>query len=217
MNQQFTEDLQQCLDRHSLSVDDDATALLARYCELLWKWNQKINLTRHTDFETFVTRDVIDTLQLSAHLAEGTSLLDVGAGGGVPGIPLAILRPDLTVSLAESVGKKARVLETIVRKLRLKVDVHSKRAEDVLKKKRFDVLTVRAVASLRKLVFWFQRQHSAFDSMILVKGPRWVEEREEASGEGLMDGVECTVLDSYPIPGRDHDSVILQVRFTADA
>lgn len=213
MSQHIAKDLQECLIRNQISLDEVAVEKLARYCELLWKWNQKINLTRHVDVETFVHRDVIDTLQLSNHLPENTSLLDVGSGGGVPGIPLAILRPDLQIDLAESVGKKAKVLETIVRKLRLKTGVYGKRAEDILKKKKYDVLTIRAVASLRKLMFWFQQQRSAFGSMVLIKGPRWTEERDEATAEGLMEGVDCEVLQSYPIPGRDQDSVILKVTF----
>ena len=102
------DELQNSLTRHNVAVEPDAVASLQRYCELLWRWNQKLNLTRHTDEETFVIRDMIDTLRLATHLSDGERVLDVGSGGGVPGIVLAIVRPDLDVSLAESVGKKAK-------------------------------------------------------------------------------------------------------------
>ena len=67
-----------------IELPQDQIGLLARYCELLWEWNEKINLTRHTDFQTFVDRDVTDTLALAEHLDEGESVLDVGSGAACP-------------------------------------------------------------------------------------------------------------------------------------
>ena len=83
------------LGRHGITLPDDQLALLDRYLRLLWEWNEKINLTRHTDFEKFVSRDVVDSLAFAAPCAEGERVLDVGTGGGVPGVILAIVRPDL--------------------------------------------------------------------------------------------------------------------------
>ena len=79
--------------------------------QLLWEWNEKINLTRHTDYEKFVGRDLVDSLAFAEFLEQGEKVLDVGSGGGVPGVVLAIVRPDLKISLSDSVGKKAKVLE----------------------------------------------------------------------------------------------------------
>ena len=73
-----------------------------------------MNLTRHTTLEKFVGRDVVDSYQLGKLLEQGERVLDVGTGGGVPGVVLAILRPDLSVSLCESTQKKARAVEAIV-------------------------------------------------------------------------------------------------------
>ena len=80
-----------------LAVDPDAMPRLASYAERLWAWNEKLNLTRHTDAATFVARDVADAAAIVPHLAAVERVLDVGTGGGVPGIVLAILRPDLHV------------------------------------------------------------------------------------------------------------------------
>src|SRR5690242_6162996 len=99
------------LAKHRIELSAEQISLLARYCRLLWDWNAKINLTRHDDFEKFVARDVVDTLAIARHLGQSERVLDVGSGGGAPGIVLAIVRPDLTVALSESVAKKARVLE----------------------------------------------------------------------------------------------------------
>src|SRR5690242_15245126 len=81
------------LERHSVEVSADRRPLLDSYCKLMWDWNEKINLTRHTDYEKFVTRDVVDTLQLATLIHQGEEVIEIGSGGGVPGLVLAILRP----------------------------------------------------------------------------------------------------------------------------
>src|SRR5438067_13937674 len=86
-----TGDLTAALAKHNIALPAEQVAQLDRYCRLLWDWNTKINLTRHTDYEKFVSRDLVDTLQLVPHLRESEDVLDVGTGGGVPGIVLAIL------------------------------------------------------------------------------------------------------------------------------
>src|SRR5947208_12047185 len=115
--------LDEALKRHGLQLPADQIERLDQYCRLLWDWNTKLNLTRHTDYEKFVERDVVDTLQLAAHLREGEEVLDVGTGGGVPGVVLAILHPDLKMSLCDSVAKKARAVKSIVKDLNLEIPV----------------------------------------------------------------------------------------------
>ena len=68
-------------------MEHDQVAQIDRYCALLWDWNSKLNLTRHTDFDTFVSRDVVDSLELAKLLSANEEVLDVGSGGGVPGSP----------------------------------------------------------------------------------------------------------------------------------
>lgn len=202
------------IQKHNLPIDEAFVPQLCDYCRVLWKWNAKINLTRHTTVDAFAGRDLLDTTRLMNHLPEHCSILDVGSGGGVPGIPLAILRPDLTVALAESVGKKAKSLKAIVKSLDLPIEVVARRAEDALKIQPYDFLTVRAVAGLRKLLFWFQQQSGQFEKMLLIKGPNWPNERDEAAEEGLMEGVHLEVLDQYRPPGHDSDSVVLSLHWT---
>lgn len=205
------------IQKNKLDIDDVYVSQLCDYCRVLWKWNAKINLTRHTTVEAFAGRDLLDTIKLRQHLPEHASVLDVGSGGGVPGITLSILRPDLSISLAESVGKKAKTLRAIVKSLNLPIEVFPKRAEDVLKTTQFDFLTVRAVAGLRKLLFWFQQQSGQFEQMLLIKGPNWTKERDEAADEGLMNGVKLQVIDQYRPPGHDSDSVVLALKWEAKA
>jgi 16S rRNA (guanine527-N7)-methyltransferase len=191
-------------------------ALLDRYRELLWSWNERINLTRHTTLEKFVTRDVVDSIELAKLLPPGARVLDVGTGGGVPGIVLAIVRPDLAVSLCESTGKKARAVEAMVAELGFEVPVYACRAEDVLEVNTYDVLVARAVASLRKVLSWLRPYWDAFDELLLVKGQAWVDERAEARHHGLLRGLELRKAATYQTPRTTAESVIIKIWRPAD-
>ena len=136
----------------------------------------------------------------------------MGTGGGVPGVVLAIVRSDLRISLAESVGKKARVVADIVGRLGLQTPVLHARAEAVLGRQQFDTLTIRAVARLRKLLEWFRPHWKAFDRLLVLKGPSWVEERGEARHYGLLHDLALRKLVSYPLPGTESESVLLEIR-----
>jgi 16S rRNA (guanine527-N7)-methyltransferase len=205
------DNLAAALARHQIVLPPAQVELMARYCELLWDWNSKLNLTRHTDYEKFVARDLVDSRAFAQFLRPGERVLDVGAGGGVPGVLLAILRDDLQVSLAESVGKKARALADIVDRLGLGTPVLHARAEDVLIEQRFDTLVVRAVARLKKLLEWFRPHWEAFDRLLVLKGPSWIEERGEARHYGLLGDLALRKLTSYPLPGTASESVLLQI------
>lgn len=206
------EDLPTVLTRHGIELPANQVEQLARYCQVLWDWNTKLNLTRHTDFEKFVTRDLVDSLVIARHLAPGERVLDVGTGGGVPGIVLAICRPDLEVSLSESVAKKAKVVEQIVGELGLSIPVYHRRAEDLLAEKTFDTLVARAVAPLAKLLTWFQDRWGAFDRLLAVKGPNWLAERQEARQRNLLKGLNLRKIETWPLPGTESESVLLELR-----
>jgi 16S rRNA (guanine527-N7)-methyltransferase len=197
---------------HQIELPAAQVDLLARYCELLWDWNTKINLTRHTDYEKFVARDLVDSLAFARFLEPNEKVLDVGTGGGVPGVVLAIVRDDLKVSLSESVGKKAKAVADIVERLGLPIPVFHARVEDLLTQKRFDTLVVRAVARLRKLLEWFRPHWDSFDRLLVLKGPAWIDERGEARHHGLMHDLSLRKLASFPLPGTESESVLLQIR-----
>jgi 16S rRNA (guanine527-N7)-methyltransferase len=199
-----------------IALEPTQVGLLDRYRGLLWQWNEKMNLTRHTTVEKFVTRDVVDSLELAKLLEPGERVLDVGTGGGVPGLVLAIVRPDLKVSVCESTGKKAQAVEEMVAELQLPVAVYACRVEDVLELATFDTLVARAVASLTKVLTWLKPHWDAFDRLLLVKGPSWVEERGEARHHNLLRRLELRKAATYQTPRTGAESTILTIWRAAD-
>jgi 16S rRNA (guanine527-N7)-methyltransferase len=204
--------LAELLSAVGIGVTPEQVELLDRYRCLLWSWNERMNLTRHTTLEKFAHRDVFDSQQFSLLLERGERVLDVGSGGGVPGVVLAILRPDLSVSLSESTQKKARALEDIVSQLGIATPVFAARAEEVLQISTFDTLIARAVAPLWKVLTWFAPYWDAFDRLLLVKGAAWVEERGEARHRGVLHHLDLRKAATYQTPGTGAESVLLSIR-----
>lgn len=190
---------------------------LAAYASSLWAWNEQLNLTRHTDPRRFVQRDVTDAIALCPHLAAGERILDVGTGGGVPGVLLAILRSDLRVELSDSVAKRARAVAAITEAIDLPLTVYDGPAQQVVADaaaagQPYDTLVARAVAPLAKLLGWFEPLAGDFGRMLLIKGPRWEAEKAEARHRGLLKRVAARRVAAWPIPGGDTASVLLEVR-----
>lgn len=205
----MTESLTAALASHQIVLSDQQREQVEQYCQLLWDWNSRLNLTRHLDHETFVARDVLDSVRLAEMLEAGKSTLDFGSGGGVPGILLAILRPDVPITLCDSIDKKAKALRDIVEQIGLPIEVATARIQDHLGDKSYDTLVARAVGPTVKILRWLAPHWSKFNRLLLIKGPKWIEERKEARHHGLMEDIELRKLMSYPMPGTESESVIL--------
>ena len=143
--------LQDELQRGLSTLGLDAATLappLLQYLALLDRWNRTYNLTAIRDPREMVTRHLLDSLAMHPFVERGT-LADLGTGPGLPGIPLAIAKPDLQVTLVESNGKKARFLREAVRQLKLgNANVAESRIEAFDARGRFDAITARALATL---------------------------------------------------------------------
>jgi len=124
---------------------------LSAYLDLLLKWNARTNLTAIREPEEMVRRHFGESLFAGSLISEGTgTLLDLGSGGGFPGIPIQILRPEISVTLAESQGKKAAFLREAARTLGLKTTVWADRAEKLSES--FDVVAMRAVDKMGEMI-----------------------------------------------------------------
>ena len=200
--------------RAGLSLSEDQRARLHRYLDLLLAANQTMNLTRITDRPAAELHHVADALTVLPFLpAEAHLVADVGTGGGVPGIPLAIARPDARVLLIESTKKKANFLRSAVDQLQLaNVSITDVRAEDVGRspdhRERYDVAVARAVATLDWLSEWCLPLVKKSGKMLAMKGARAAEELPAAVKAIKYLNGSAPVVHPVNLPGTDYHVVI---------
>jgi len=156
---------------------------LMDYLALMNKWNGVYNLTSLRDPLQMVTHHLLDSLAAVPAFKDAKNVLDVGAGGGLPGIVLAIARPDMNVSLIDTVHKKTAFLTQVKAELGLKnVTVYTMKVQD-LKAGPFDVITSRAFADLSDFVNWSGHLLAEGGQFIALKGTAPPEEQERLPNE----------------------------------
>ena len=189
---------------------------LVRYHEMLIAANREMNLTRVSDdFAEAADRNYLDSLTLLSRLGNAKTLVDVGTGAGFPGVPVSILRPDIRVTLMDSLGKRVSFLSEVVRELGLNADCVVSRAEDAAKKPEFrdafDVATARAVAEMNVLSEWLLPFVKPGGRMLALKGPAAEEELANAGAAiEKLNARAAGVFDAV-IPGRDWNHKIVEI------
>lgn len=193
-----------------ISCDGRTAQRMVRYHQLLADWNTRMNLTGDTDFETSIDRHYTDSLaplREAALFPAGASLIDVGSGAGFPGLPLAIARPDLQVTLLDSLMKRIAFLQAVVDDLQLpNVQLVHSRAEDGGKapewRERYDIAVARAVAPLPVLCELLLPFVRVGGRMICYKGPSAAEELEAGAKAARMLGGGPMERIAVPLPAQ---------------
>ncbi len=166
-------------------LDEKQSAQFEHLYALYHDWNAKINVISRKDIDQLYLHHVLHSLAIAkvAPFNPGTDILDIGTGGGFPGIPLAILFPKTQFYLVDSVGKKIKVVQVVAETLELKnVRAEHLRAEKV--KGRYDFAVTRAVAPLKELYQWSRQkmkpksQHDLYNGLICLKGGNLNQELE---------------------------------------
>jgi 16S rRNA (guanine527-N7)-methyltransferase len=110
------------------------------------------------------------------------------------------------------VAKKAKVVQSIVEEAEIDATVYDRRAQDILDDLRFHSAVSRAAGSIRQLLNWMSDSWMNVDRLLAIKGPRWVDERGDARHRGLMNQIELRKLVSYPMPGTQSESVVIELK-----
>lgn len=177
--------MKDCLATYFPALEEKQAEQLIRYYELLIAWNSRMNLTAITDKEEVAAKHFADSALPVKLLSQGASLIDVGSGAGFPGVVLKILRPDLKLTLLDSLGKRITFLETLCDELKL-TDVRCihARAEDGARMKElrehFDYATARAVSATAFLTEWLVPYLKVGAKALLYKGPQAEQELVQA-------------------------------------
>lgn len=174
-----------------LSVSSAQHEKLLDYLGLMFKWNAVYNLTSLRDPMQMVTHHLLDSLAAVPAFARAHNVLDVGSGGGLPGIVVAIVRPDMNVSMIDTVHKKTAFLTQVKAELALaNVTVYTMRVEQLQVSDKFDVITSRAFADLSDFVNWSSHLLADGGRYIALKGVAPKDEQERLPPEWKVSAVE---------------------------
>jgi 16S rRNA (guanine527-N7)-methyltransferase len=173
----------------------------ARHLELLAGINQVMNLTRITTPRDAAIKHILDSVMPWTLFAGAKSVLDAGTGAGFPGLPLALALPDTRFTLAESTGKKARFVESVIADLNIRnASVLAERVEDIGKRDRFEIVTARAFAPMPKALKMLAPLLKKGTRALLYKGPGVEAEIAEAARGAESLGVAFDVVMRYELP-----------------
>ena len=208
--------LQQGSDALGLSLHGTTIERLIDYLALLAKWNAVYNLTSVRDPRHMAVQHVLDSLAAWPAFKGANHCLDVGAGGGLPGLVLAICaqqhQPEMTIDLVDTVHKKTAFLTQVKAELALtRVTVHTARVEQLQVGLRFDVITSRAFAELGDFVSWSAHLLADRGTFIAMKGQ---DPRDEITR--LPAGWEVSEIRALDVPGMQADRHLVFIRRQLD-
>lgn len=186
----------------------DMAARCGAFARLLTEANASLNLTRITDERDMAVKHFLDSLAAAPLLSQGARVVDVGTGAGFPGVPLAVARPDLRLTLVESTGKKADFVRAAAAELGLSVDCVHARAEELAQDARFraqyDAAVSRAVAALPMLLELTAGFVRVGGQVIAYKGQAAAEEAAAAQQAARTLGLSPAELLPVGLPGAAH-------------
>jgi len=202
--------------RLEIQLDEKQSSQLAAYVRLLREWNERINLTAILDDEGIAVRHLLDSLTLLPMLGAGHTLIDVGTGAGLPGLPLKIVQPDLQVTLLDALAKRVKFLDAVISELQLSgIITRHGRAEEAARlpvlREKFDIATARAVAALPALCEYclpFVRPGGIFLAMKGQNAEKW----QDAQKAIRILGGEIAGIKEFELPGTDMKRTILTIR-----
>ncbi len=201
MDQNFHEALRRGLDAFRIALPEGAEALLERYADRLLAWNRKVNLTSITSPAEVAEKHLVDSLLVLPAVASARTLLDIGAGAGLPGVPLACARRDLAVTCCDSVTKKVAFVKAVSAELGVDVRAFAVRAggdPDGEKLPRADAVVSRALADPELWVPLGARYLADGGVLVAMLGREADRARLEAIGETA--GLSLVSLDHHELP-----------------
>lgn len=199
------------LKQHSPFLSDKALDDFDTYARLLVEWNEKMNLTGITEPDEIVIKHFVDSLYLLDYIGEAKNAIDVGTGAGFPGLPLVIARPDMSVTLMDSLQKRLTFLDAVLSEANLDAELVHSRAEDLGQneeyREQYDIATARAVAPLNVLAEYCMPFVKVGGKFIALKGSEDETEQSKNAIEVLGGEIESNV--SYKLPNGDSRSIVV--------
>lgn len=180
-----------------------------QYMNLLIEWNEKINLTAIVEPKEIILKHFIDSLTIIKYIEHDKTVIDIGTGAGFPGIPIKIVRPDLKVTLLDSLNKRINFLNEVIKSLELEnISVVHARIEEYAKNKHYrenyDIATSRAVANLTTLSEYMLPMVKVKGMAICMKGSDVNEEISKSKNSINILGGEISKIEEFILPKSDY-------------
>lgn len=189
-----------------IPLSEAQTGHLMRLLDELDDWNRRMNLTAIRERSQQITKHLLDSLAVHAHL-HGTQIADVGTGAGFPGLPLAIVNPQRQFTLLDSTAKKLKFIEHVAQSLSLRnVQTVHTRAETYRPKERFDCVLSRAIGSLETFVKWSGHLCVGGGRLLAMKGRQPTEELAS-----IPSGWKLAAVHRLNIPGLDEERHLVEI------
>lgn len=211
-------DFSDFFEKSGITINEEQYAHLDRFAELLVEYNKVMNLTGITDPQGISEKHYLDSLLIFkyAHIPQKSSVIDVGTGAGFPGVPMKLYRPDLDVTLLDSLNKRIKFLEEVSRGTLPMNCIHS-RAEDGGKdpmlREKFDFAVARAVAALPVLAEYCMPYVKVGGSFIAMKGPN--EDISEGENAVKILGGKISDIVEYSLPCGDKRVIVFIKKVSA--
>ncbi len=199
--------LERLLEKAGISLPSLQKQQLVDYVGLLDKWNKAYNLTSVRNPDEMLVRHILDSIVVEPHL-QGSRFIDVGTGPGLPGIPLAIVRPQAHFTLLDSLGKRVRFLRQVQHELKLdNVTPVQSRVEDFPAEPPFDGVISRAFASLTDMINWCHHLPGESGRFYALKG-----QRPDDELQSLPAGVEVDEIVRLKVPQLEGERHLVIIR-----
>ena len=213
---EFKEIMNENAKKINIEFNDKQLEQFFEYMNLLIEWNEKINLTAITDPKEIIIKHFIDSLTINKYIEKGNKIVDVGTGAGFPGIPIKIYRPEVEVTLVDSLNKRINFLNEVIKELNLKnIETVHARAEEFGRNKKyrqkFDVATSRAVANLSTLSEYMIPLVKINGRCICMKGKEIKEELKDSLNAIKVLGGKVENVEEFELADNDINRSIIYI------
>lgn len=214
---EFKEILQKEAKKIKVTITDPKAEQFFRYMNLLREWNEKMNLTAITEPNDIILKHFVDSVTILDYIKKGANVIDVGTGAGFPGVPLAILREDIQITLVDSLKKRVNFLNEVTNTLGLtQVESIHARAEELAQsedyRERYDIVTSRAVANMSTLLEYMIPFCKIDGVCICMKGSNVEEELKKSEKAARILGGRLEKREEFFLSNQENKRNIILVR-----
>ena len=217
MDNYFKNKMIELSNKINIEITEEQINKYFTYMNLLLKWNEKVNLTAITEKDDIILKHFIDSMTVLQFIRSGDRIIDVGTGAGFPGIPVAIMKRDINVTLLDSLNKRINFLNEVSSQIKINnIEAIHGRAEEVGQNKKtresYDITVSRAVANLTTLVEYLLPLTKIEGKCICMKGPDIGEELENAKYAIKELGGEFEKVEKFLLPNSDMERNIIIIK-----